>query len=86
MSLAEEVGDLFHIMEELLVTKRAFDCVEWKNFSKLLKDIHCYLTVSVLFFWIYKLKIKLKKNFLWNSSISLPFEVLENTAHATIST
>lgn len=26
--LAEEVGDLFHIMEELLVAKRAFDCVE----------------------------------------------------------
>lgn len=55
-SLAEEVGDLFHIMVELLVTKRAFDCVEWKNFSKLLKDIHCYLTVSMLFFWIYKFK------------------------------
>lgn len=27
-SLAKEVGDLFHIMEELLVTKRAFDCME----------------------------------------------------------
>lgn len=57
-SLAKEVGDLFHIMEELLVTKRAFDCMEWKNFSKLLKYIHSYLTASMLFFWIYKIFLK----------------------------
>lgn len=82
-SLAEEAGDLFHIMEELLVTKRAFDYVEWKNFSKFLKDILCYLTASMLSFWIYKCIFK--KIFLWTSSISLPFEELENIAHSTIS-
>lgn len=56
--LTEEGGDPLYIMEEMLVTKRAFDCVEWKNFSKLPKDMHCYLTASTLFFQIRKCKKK----------------------------
>lgn len=56
--LTEEVRDPLFIMEELLVTKRAFDW-ERKNFSKLLKDIHCYLTAGMLLLmvpFLYRLK------------------------------
>lgn len=54
--LIEEAGDPLYIMEEFL----GFDWV--KNFSKFLKDMHGYLTASMLFFWIQNEKWK-KKSF-----------------------
>lgn len=52
--LTEELGDPLCTMEERLLTKRVSGWVEWKNFSKLLKDMHGYLTAHMLFFWICK--------------------------------
>lgn len=59
--LMEELVDPLCTMEERLLTKTISGWVEWKNFSKLLKDMHGYLTARMLLFWICKWRTIQKK-------------------------